>query len=72
MGQKLNDKLPLGEGYFGYLAGVLGHTIEARRVLGDLQARRDKGYIPALPIAWTYLGLGETGACLECLESSAC
>ncbi|MGC1299615.1 MAG: winged helix-turn-helix domain-containing protein [Alloacidobacterium sp.] len=70
MGEKLNDKLPLGEGYFGYLAGVLGHTIEARGVLGDLQARRDKGYLPALPIAWTYLGLGETGACLECLEAA--
>ena len=23
MGEKLNDELPLGEGYFGYLAGVL-------------------------------------------------
>src|SRR5260370_32745141 len=28
-GKKLNDGLPLGEGYFGYVAGLLGHTVEA-------------------------------------------
>jgi len=70
MGRKLNDGLPLGEGYFGYVAGVLGHIVEARRVVGELEARRDKGYSPALPIAWTYLGLGETAAGLEWLETS--
>src|SRR5215469_15709035 len=29
-GKTLNDGLSLGEGYFGYLAGVLGHKVEAR------------------------------------------
>ena len=48
LGKKLNDELPLGEGYFGYLAGVLGHTVEAHRVVEELQARREKGYIPYL------------------------
>ena len=71
MGRKLNDGMPLGEGYFGYLAGVLGHTVEARGVVDDLQARRDKGYIPALPIAWTYLGLGETADAVLWIGSSA-
>src|SRR5215471_9343367 len=28
-GKQLNDGLPLGEGFFGYLAGVLGHVDEA-------------------------------------------
>jgi TolB-like protein len=69
-GKKLNDGLPLGEGYFGYVAGLLGHTPEACRVAGELEARREKGYSPALPIAWTYLGLGETDAALNWLETA--
>jgi TolB-like protein len=69
-GKQLNDGLPLGEGYFGYLAGVLGHPNEARRVLGELQARRENDYAPALPIAWTCLGIGETGAALGWLETA--
>jgi tetratricopeptide (TPR) repeat protein len=64
----LNGSLPLGEGYFGYLAGVLGHTGEARTVATELEARRKEGYSPALPIAWTYLGLGEAAAGLQWLE----
>jgi len=68
--KKLNDGLQLGEGYFGYVAGVLGHTVEARSVVGKLEARREKGYSPALPIAWTYLGLSETTAALEWLETA--
>jgi TolB-like protein len=69
-GKKLNDGLPLGEGYFGYIAGVLGHTAVARTVIKELQARRENGYGPALPIAWTYLGLGETLVGLEWLETA--
>jgi TolB-like protein len=69
-GKKLNDGLPLGEGYFGYVAGLLGHTVEARSVAGELEARREKGYGPALPIAWTCLGLGETDAALKWLETA--
>ena len=67
-GKKLNEGLALGEGYFGYLAGVLGYNDEARRVTADLQARREREYAPALPIAWTYLGLGETDKALDWLE----
>jgi hypothetical protein len=33
--RELNDVLLLGEGYFGYLAGVMGHTLEARNVYGN-------------------------------------
>jgi TolB-like protein/tetratricopeptide (TPR) repeat protein len=64
IGKKLNDGLPLGEGYFGYVAGVLGHHAEARNVITELRAR------PALPAAWTYLGLGEATAALDCLETA--
>jgi TolB-like protein len=70
LGRKLNDRLPLGEGYFGYIAGLLGHTPEARSVVRELEAGREGGYGPALPIAWTFLGLGETVSALEWLETS--
>lgn len=69
-GKRLNDGLPLGEGYFGYVAGALGHTVEARSVVGELEAQRGKGYSPAVPIAWTYLGLGEAPAALDWLETA--
>ena len=66
-GRKLAGGMPLGEGYFGYLAGVLGHTAEGREGVEKLEARREKGYVPALPIVWTYLGLGETTEALRWL-----
>jgi hypothetical protein len=52
-GKQLNDGLPLGEGYFGYLMGTLGCADEAREVIAEVQVRRKKEYSPALPIAWT-------------------
>jgi TolB-like protein/tetratricopeptide (TPR) repeat protein len=68
--RQLNEGLPLGEGYFGYLAGVLGRTEEAHRILGELQARREKEYSPALPVAWTFLGVGEKDKAFDWLESA--
>jgi TolB-like protein len=69
-GRQFNDGLPLGEGYFGYVAGALGHTAEALSVVRELEARREGGCGPALPIAWTYLGLGETAASFQWLETA--
>jgi serine/threonine-protein kinase len=69
-GRKLANGMPLGEGYFGYLSGVTGHTVEARGVVDSLRARREKGYGPALPIAVTCLGLGETAAGFQWLETA--
>jgi TolB-like protein/tetratricopeptide (TPR) repeat protein len=70
MGRKLAGAMPLGEGYFGYLAGVLGHAAEAREIIEKLEAGREKGYVPALPIVWTYLGLGQTAEALHWLETA--
>jgi len=70
MGRKLAGGMPLGEGYFGYLAGSLGHTVEAHEVVRELEARREKGYVPSLPIVWTYLGLGETTEVVHRLETA--
>jgi len=69
-GRKLAGGLPLGEGYFGYLAGMLGRTVEAREVVQKLEAGRKKGYVPSLPIVWTYLGLGETAEGVHRLETA--
>jgi TolB-like protein/tetratricopeptide (TPR) repeat protein len=69
-GRKLAGGMPLGEGYFGYLAGVLGHTLEARQVIEALRARREKSYVPALPIVGTYLGLGETAEALPWMDTA--
>jgi TolB-like protein len=70
IGRKLAGGMPLGEGYFGYLAGVLGHATEAREVVEKLETGRQKGYVPTLPIVWTYLGLDETAAALDWLETA--
>jgi TolB-like protein/tetratricopeptide (TPR) repeat protein len=70
MGRKLAGGMPLGEGYFGYIAGVLGRPVEARSVVRKLETRRKQGYGPALPIAWTYLGLRETDVGLQWLETA--
>jgi tetratricopeptide (TPR) repeat protein len=66
--KELGRGLPFCEGGFGYIAGTLGHTAEARDVIADLTARRDRSYGPALPIAWTWLGLGEVDSCLQWLQ----
>jgi hypothetical protein len=52
MGRKLAGGMPLGEGYFGYLASVLGHAVEAREVVEKLEVGREKGYVPVLPMVW--------------------
>jgi len=61
--------MPLGEGYFSYLAGALGHTVEAREAVQKLQAGGEKSYVPALPIR-IYLGLGETTEAINRLETA--
>jgi tetratricopeptide (TPR) repeat protein len=69
-GRALGGRQPTSEGHFGYVAGASGHVMEAREVLGELEARSERGYFPALAIAWTYLGSGQTEACLARLEQA--
>jgi TolB-like protein len=66
--KELGRGLPFCEGAFGYIAGSLGHTTEARNVIADLTSRRGRAYGPALPIAWTWLGLGDVDSCLQWLQ----
>lgn len=64
------DNQPLNVGRFGYIAAVVGRRAEALAVLRELETRRALRYSPALPIAWIYLGLGDTNTCLEWLETA--
>jgi TolB-like protein/Flp pilus assembly protein TadD len=66
----LGHGLPFCEGGFGYIAGVLGHTAEARDVMAGLTARRQSRYGPALPIAWACLGLGDVDGCLQWMQTA--
>jgi DNA-binding winged helix-turn-helix (wHTH) protein len=59
---------PLNEGHFGYVAATCGYVAEARQVVRELEERGRREYSPGLPIAWVYLGLGDSAACLEWLE----
>jgi len=59
---------PLNLGHFGYVAGASGESGKALALVEDLKARRANGYWPALPIAWTYLGLADYDQCLDWLE----
>jgi hypothetical protein len=39
--------------------------LEARNVVRELEVPRKGAYSAALPVAWTYLGMGETVSALE-------
>jgi tetratricopeptide (TPR) repeat protein len=61
---------PLSLGQFGYVAGASGHSADAHALLDDLKGRRQRDYAPAVPIAWTHLGLGDFDLCLDWLETA--
>jgi TolB-like protein len=67
-GRTLGHGQPLCEGQFGYAAGVLGRTSEARDVIAELISRRERSYSPSLPIAWTFLGIGDLDSSLRWME----
>jgi DNA-binding winged helix-turn-helix (wHTH) protein/Flp pilus assembly protein TadD len=59
--RSLGGRQPLNEGHFGYVAAVCGHEAEAREVIREFEGHGQQGYLPSLPIAWTYLD-GAKGA----------
>jgi len=66
--RELGCGLPFSEGQFAYVAGRLGNPATARSVIENLTDRRSRGYGPALPIAWAWLGLGDFDSGGRCLE----
>jgi len=52
----------------GWVLAKAGRTGEARALLGELVARRERGYVSAVAFATLYLGLGEHEDALEWME----
>ena len=48
-----------------------GKNAEARRVLAELQQRRQSGYVPAVSLAYAFAGLGERDSAFFWLERAA-
>ena len=53
----------------GHALGTVGRTGEAREILEELRARREKAYLSPYWISIVHLGLGETEQALDCLET---
>ena len=53
----------------GHAWGIVGRTDEAREILEELRARREKAYLSPYWISLVHLGLGETEKALDCLET---
>jgi TolB-like protein/tetratricopeptide (TPR) repeat protein len=68
--RSLGDGQPQVEGNFGSVAALTGHGAEAREVVEALEGRRASGYAAATPIARIHLGMGDTEACLDWLETA--
>jgi adenylate cyclase len=56
-GSEVSGGLPLMTGLLGLAYGLAGYHDRARQVLTEIQAR--SSYVPPLPLALTYAGLGE-------------
>jgi hypothetical protein len=52
----------------GYVLARAGHRAETEDLLGQLLALRSEVHVPALAIAWCYLGLADTEKVFEWLE----
>jgi tetratricopeptide (TPR) repeat protein len=55
-------------GSIGYVAALSGDTAKARDVLDELQAISTQHYVPPVPMALVYNGLGEQNEALSFLE----
>jgi serine/threonine protein kinase/Tfp pilus assembly protein PilF len=58
---------PVVETWIGIAHAKLGNEDEARKILNDLIARSNKGYVPPSGIARLYIALGETDPAFEWL-----
>jgi Tfp pilus assembly protein PilF len=65
----LTGRDPLLIAGLGHALGVAGRTGEARAILEELKARREKAYLSPYWLSMVHLGLGETEQALVCLET---
>jgi eukaryotic-like serine/threonine-protein kinase len=67
-GAEISGRLPLTLGVLGLAYGSAGYHDRARQVLMEIQARAR--YVPPLPLALTYAGLGEMNDAFHWLENA--
>ena len=57
-------------GFLGHAYAVSGRTVDAQRILEELEQRRATAHISPLPIAYVYIGLGDFDRAFELLEEA--
>jgi eukaryotic-like serine/threonine-protein kinase len=65
-GVALSGHLPLITGILGLFCGTAGHRDRAQQIIGELQAQAN--YVPPLPVALTFGGMGEMDNAFQWLE----
>jgi serine/threonine-protein kinase len=68
---ELLGEVPFSMGDLGYALAIGGQSTEARKMLTEMNRKRQAGYYPAFAIAEVELGLGHTEAALDWLERAA-
>lgn len=64
------QETPAVLGHLGYVYGAAGRRAEAQAILSRLLEKREQAFVPATPLAWVHLGLGEHGEALRWLETA--
>jgi len=67
---QLSEKPPYLLGYLGYACARAGHIDEAKRHLQGLQELAQKSYVPPMPFAMIYFGLGEIDRAFDWFEKA--
>lgn len=67
---RLSNGNPRFVAYLAYADAAAGHSEDARRMLADLLLREQREYISPVSIALIHLGLGNSEAAVECVETA--
>jgi serine/threonine-protein kinase len=67
---ELSGRAPIMMGTLGYGYAAMGWSGEAQKLLAELKELAQKIYVPAISIAWIYIGLREMDRALEWLEKA--
>jgi TolB-like protein/Flp pilus assembly protein TadD len=65
-----NSREALSLAYLGHVYGRLGRTVDARRLLCELEQLRARGQAPPVAFATVYAGLGDSDAAFDALETA--
>ena len=61
----MSNRAPFYTGLLGNVYARAGKVDEARAILSELEAGRDRGYVPPHAFAYIYAGLNELDAAFE-------